>query len=92
MCTTLNLEVRKKGERERERECVVLGHSKEIFIHLVRDARLEVAQEGVGFAVLQLPELHRLTTQEVVQLSGKDGCRAALVLRALVTWKEVTVA
>lgn len=48
--------------------------------HLVLDSRLEVSQKGVGFSVLQLPVLHRPTTQEVIQLRGKDSDGSAFIL------------
>lgn len=53
--------------------------------HLVLDARLEVPKKGVGFVVLDLPELHRPAPQEVIQLCGEDGCCSALILRTFVT-------
>lgn len=56
--------------------------------HLILNARLEVSQEGPRFVILDLAELHRAPAEMVVQLRGKDGRRAALVLRALVSYNQ----
>lgn len=58
--------------------------------HLVPDAFLKVPQESTGLALLHLPELHRRPAQEVIQLYGEDGCRPALILRALVPCRTET--
>lgn len=56
--------------------------------HLVLDAWLEVTQESVGLVVLHLPVLHRATTQEVIQLWGKDRCRSTLILWTLIPCRK----
>lgn len=58
--------------------------------HLVPDACPKVPQESAGLALLYLPELHRRPTQEIVQLYGEDGCRPALILRALIPCRTET--
>lgn len=55
------------------------------------DALLEVAAEGVGLVVLDLPVLHRAAPQVVIQLRGVDGRAALLVLGGVLPNPEVDV-
>lgn len=55
------------------------------------DALLKVAAEGVGFMVLDLPVLHRATTQVVIQLCGIDGSTALFILGGVLSQPEVDV-
>lgn len=56
--------------------------------HLILNAGFEVSQEDDRFVILDLAELHWATTEIVIQLRGKDGRRATLVLRALISYKK----
>lgn len=55
------------------------------------DALLEVAVEGVGLVVLDLPVLHRAAPQVVIQLRSVDCCAALLILRGVLPNPEVDV-
>lgn len=55
------------------------------------DALLEVATEGVGLVVLDLPVLHGAASQVVVQLCGIDGRAALLVQGGVLPDPEVDV-
>lgn len=51
----------------------------------VFDSRLEVAQEGFGLISLDFTVLDGFSSQVVVHLYSKDGCRTALILGADIT-------
>lgn len=55
------------------------------------DALLEVATEGVGLMVLDLPVLHGAAPQVVIQLCSVDGCTALLVMGGVLPDPEVDV-
>lgn len=55
------------------------------------DALLEVATEGVGLMVLDLPVLHGAAPQVVIQLCSVDGCTALLVVGGVLPDPEVDV-
>lgn len=56
--------------------------------YFVSDPSLEVAGEGCRLVSLQFPVLDRLPTQIVIQLHGEDGSGGALILAALLSFKE----
>lgn len=56
--------------------------------YFVSEASLEVACESRRLDPLQFSVLHRLSTQVVIQLHSKDGCSGALILAALLSFKE----
>lgn len=59
---------------------------KEVYVcNLVFDSRLEISQEGERLIVLDLAELNWATAQGVIQLGGKDGSSATLILGAFIT-------
>lgn len=51
----------------------------------VLDSRFEVAQKGFGLISLDFTVLDGFSSQEVIHLDSKDGCRAALILCAGIT-------
>ena len=55
------------------------------------DALLEVAAEGVGLIVLDLPVLNGAAPQVVVQLRSVDGCAALFILGGVLPNPEVDV-